>query len=45
MDGIELGQGRTSSRDSQDLGIAQGIQIETSPQRTRSGKVVKYRVN
>jgi hypothetical protein len=53
MDGIELGQG-TSSRisdveigrtDSQGLGIGQGIQIETSPQRTWSGKVVKYRVD
>jgi hypothetical protein len=43
MDGIELGQ--DDGTDSQDLGIAQGIQIETSPWRTRSGKVVKYRVD
>ena len=40
MDSIELGQGI-----SQDLGIAQGIQIKTSPWRTWSGKVVKYRVD
>jgi hypothetical protein len=53
IDSIELGQG-TSSRisdveigrtDSQGLGIGQGIQIETSSRRTRSGKVVKYRVD
>jgi hypothetical protein len=43
MDGIELGQ--DDGTDSQDLGIAQGIQIKTSPWRTRSGKVVKYRVD
>ena len=40
MDSIELGQGI-----SQDLGIAQGIQIKTSPWRTWSGKVVKYKVD
>jgi hypothetical protein len=50
IDSIELGQGRTGSSqddsiDSQDLGIAQGIQIETSPRRTWSGKVVKYKVD
>jgi hypothetical protein len=45
---VEIGRTSISQddgTDSQDLGTAQGIQIETSPRRTWSGKVVKYRVD